>query len=47
LLLSAYYGFRGLSLLYPPFTLNISIYGLPVFSVVYGLDWIASAPPTA
>jgi predicted MFS family arabinose efflux permease len=24
----------------------MSIYGLPVFSVVYGLDWIASAPPT-
>jgi sugar phosphate permease len=24
----------------------MSIYGLPVFAVVYGLDWIASAPPT-
>jgi len=24
----------------------MSIYGLPVFSMVYGLDWIASAPPT-
>src|SRR5215468_2018375 len=46
LLLCAYYGFRGLSLLYLPFAFDMSIYGLPVFSVVYGLDWIASAPPT-
>jgi len=46
LLLCAYYGFRGLSLLYRPFAFDLSIYGLPVFSVVYGLDWIASAPPT-
>ncbi len=41
-----YYGFRGLSLLYLPFAFDMSIYGLPVFAVVYGLDWIASAPPT-
>jgi predicted MFS family arabinose efflux permease len=46
LLLCAYYGFRGLSLLYLPFAFDMSFYGLPVFSVVYGLDWIASAPPT-
>ena len=46
LLLCAYHGFRGLSLLYLPFAFDMSIYGLPVFSVVYGLDWIASAPPT-
>src|SRR5712671_4660543 len=46
LLLCAYYGFRGLSLLYLPFALDMSIYGLPIFSIVYGLDWIASAPPT-
>ena len=46
LLLCAYYGFRGLSLLYLPFAFDMSVYGLPVFSVVYGLDWIASAPPT-
>jgi hypothetical protein len=44
LLLCAYYGFRGLSLLYLPFAFDMSIYGLPVFAVVYGLDWIASAP---
>jgi sugar phosphate permease len=46
LLLCAYYGFRGLSLLYLPFAFDMSFYGLPVFSVIYGLDWIASAPPT-
>jgi sugar phosphate permease len=46
LLLCAYYGFRGLSLLYLPFAFDMSFYGLWVFSVVYGLDWIASAPPT-
>ena len=46
LLLCAYYGFRGLSLLYLPFAFDMSVYGLPVFAVVYGLDWIASAPPT-
>jgi sugar phosphate permease len=46
LLLSVYYGLRGLSLLYLPFAFDMSLYGLPVFSIVYGLDWIASAPPT-
>jgi sugar phosphate permease len=46
LLLCAYYGFRGLSLLYLPFAFDMWIYGLPVFAVVYGLDWIASTPPT-
>jgi sugar phosphate permease len=46
LLLFSYYGLRGLSLLYLPFALDMSVYGLSVFSVVYGLDWIASAPPT-
>jgi predicted MFS family arabinose efflux permease len=46
LLLSAYYGLRGLSLLYLPFAFDLSVYGLPIFSVVYGLDWLASAAPT-
>jgi sugar phosphate permease len=46
ILLCCYYGFRGLSLLYLPFALNMSFYGLTLFSMVYGLDWIASAPPT-
>jgi len=46
LLLCCYYGFRGLSLLYLPFAFDLPFYGLSIFSVVYGLDWIASAPPT-
>jgi sugar phosphate permease len=46
LLLFAYYGLRGLSLIYLPFAFDLPFYGLSLFSVVYGLDWIASAPPT-
>jgi len=46
ILLCCYYGFRGFSLLYLPFALDMSLYGLSLFSIVYGLDWIASAPPT-
>ena len=46
LLLAWYYGLRGLSLLYLPFAFDMSFYGLSVFSIFYGLDWIASAPPT-
>jgi sugar phosphate permease len=45
-LLCAYYGFRGLSLLYVPYAFDFSFFGLPLFSVVYGLDWVASVPPT-
>jgi len=45
-LLFWYYGLRGLSLMYLPFALDMSFYGLSLFSVFYGLDWIASAPPT-
>jgi sugar phosphate permease len=46
LLLAWYYGLRGLSLLYLPFAFDTSLYGLTLFSVFYGLDWIASVPPT-
>ena len=46
LLLFSYYGLRGLSLLYLPFAFDLPFYGLSIFSIVYGLDWIASAPPT-
>jgi predicted MFS family arabinose efflux permease len=35
-----------LALLYLPFALDMPFYGLSLFSMVYGLDWIASAPPT-
>jgi sugar phosphate permease len=45
-LLFWYYGLRGLSLMYLPFALDLSFLGLSLFSVFYGLDWIASAPPT-
>ena len=45
-LLFWYYGLRGLSLLYLPFS-NFSLYGLTIFAVFYGLDWIATVPPTA
>jgi MFS family permease len=44
-LLFAYYGLRGLSLIYLPFA-NFSFYGLSLFAVFYGLDWIATVPPT-
>jgi sugar phosphate permease len=44
--LFAYYGLRGLSLIYLPFAFDMSVYGLWVFSMIYGLDWIASGPPT-
>jgi MFS family permease len=44
-LLFWYYGLRGLSLLFLPFT-DFTIYGLSLFAVFYGLDWIATVPPT-
>ncbi|MDE1147068.1 MAG: MFS transporter [Azospirillaceae bacterium] len=44
-LLSWYYGLRGLSLFYLPMS-GFSLYGLSLFAVFYGLDWIATVPPT-
>ncbi len=44
-LLFWYYGLRGLSLLFLPFT-GFSFYGLSLFAMFYGLDWIATVPPT-
>jgi sugar phosphate permease len=46
LLLFAYYGLRGLSLLYLPRGLMDAGSGLSLFAVFYGLDWIATVPPT-
>ena len=45
-LLAWYYGLRGLSLICLPFTFQYSFYGLSLFAVFYGLDWIATVPPT-
>lgn len=45
-LLFWYYGLRGLSLLFLPYALDYSFYGLTLFGVFYGLDWIATVPPT-
>ncbi len=44
-LLFWYYGLRGLSLIWLPFT-DFSFYGLSLFAVFYGLDWVATVPPT-
>ena len=44
-LLFWYYGLRGLSLLYLPSS-TFSLYGLSLFALFYGLDWIATVPPT-
>jgi MFS family permease len=44
-LLFWYYGLRGLSLLLLPMS-TFSLYGLSIFAVFYGLDWIATVPPT-
>src|SRR5262249_7717951 len=44
-LLAIYYGLRGLSLMFLPFSF-VSFYGLSLFAIFYGLDWIATVPPT-
>jgi MFS family permease len=44
-LLFIYYGLRGLSLIALPFT-GFSVVGLSAFAVFYGLDWVATVPPT-
>lgn len=44
-LLFWYYGLRGLSLLFLPFS-DFTFYGLSLFALFYGLDWIATVPPT-
>jgi sugar phosphate permease len=45
-LLFGYYTLRGLALLYLPLTLENGAQGLGWFAVFYGLDWIATVPPT-
>ncbi len=46
LLLFMYYGLRGLSLLYLPYGFVSEGHGLSIFAAFYGLDWIATVPPT-
>jgi MFS family permease len=45
ILLFWYYGLRGLSLVLVPFS-NFDNVSLTVFSVFYGLDWVATGPAT-
>jgi len=45
-LLFGYYTLRGLSLLFLPLTLRVGASSLVIFAVFYGLDWIATVPPT-
>jgi MFS family permease len=45
-LLFWYYGLRGLSLLFLPYAFQLSQGALAVFAIFYGLDWIATVPPT-
>lgn len=44
-LLFWYYALRGLSLFWLPHS-DFTLYGLSVFAMFYGLDWIATVPPT-
>jgi sugar phosphate permease len=45
-LLLAYYCLRGISLLFLPHTLANGHSGLNWFAIFYGLDWVATVPPT-
>ncbi|HXE97286.1 MAG TPA: MFS transporter [Dongiaceae bacterium] len=45
-LLCCYYGLRGVSLLGLPYALGGPEWGLTAFAIFYGLDWIATVPPT-
>jgi MFS family permease len=44
-LLFWYYGLRGLSLFWLPHS-DFTLYGLTLFAMFYGLDWVATVPPT-
>jgi predicted MFS family arabinose efflux permease len=44
-LLFVYYGLRGLSLIWLPYS-DFSLTSLSLFGLFYGLDWIATVPPT-
>jgi len=44
-LLAWYYGLRGLSLIWLPYS-GFTLVGLSAFAIFYGLDFIATVPPT-
>ncbi len=47
LLLMLYYGFRGVGLMFLPWLLADTVHpSMILFIVVYGLDWVATVPPT-
>ena len=45
-LLFAFYALRGLSLFFLPLVLGETALGMAAFVVVFGLDWVATVPPT-
>jgi sugar phosphate permease len=45
-LLFAYYSLRGISLAFLPYLLSAPRGTLIAFAVLYGLDWVATVPPT-
>ncbi len=45
-LLVWYYALRGLALLFLPYALGTQFLSLAGFAVFYGLDWVATVPPT-
>ena len=44
-LLGLYYGLRGLSLFYLPYS-NFDVFSLTLWAIFFGLDFIATVPPT-
>ena len=45
ILLAWYYGLRGLSLIWLPFS-SFDIYALSIWAIFFGLDFVATVPPT-
>src|SRR5450830_2166445 len=45
-LLFWYYVLRGLALIFLPYAFGLNYFGLTIFALFYGLDWIATVPPT-
>jgi MFS family permease len=44
-LLAIYYGLRGLSLIWLPYS-DLSVLGLTIWAIFFGLDFVATVPPT-